>query len=853
MNRKLFEHFENIPFPPRSELKFIDEIRQYAPVTAAARKPLTVINQELLPRAAKVTLERHFSCGDFGAVLELSVDKTLAPEEFILKSDCRHITLSAADDSGFRYGVCELEERFAYKDFTGTVRRKPWVKHRISRCFFAPNTRPPLKLDELDDEVDYYPEAYLDRMMHERINGVWLTLYLYDMPTTLFPDRGKEAERKLKKLAQVVRRCSEYGIKCYIFMAEPRFFSKNWKCNTPEDRLKHPELAVEMDKGVFFCTSTPEGKQYIRETVGYLFSKIPALGGIINIMTLEGAHPCAERQLYKRRGACTCPRCSKLSAGELFRDIALTFSEAMKQYAPEAEFFGWFYASNFMPEYPEAETLLQIADNWPDECYWLYNCETGGKKEQCSRMMSVRDYSLSWPGPSDYWKELARRVKKAGAKAQTAVSHEDATVPCLPVPNILYERYQGLLQAGNCSAVMQCWYFGSMPGLMNKAAGRLSFLPMPGSEEEFLQELAEPDWHHHAPAVAKAWKYFSDAYQNFPESIAFKWFGPLHFSIVYPWYVYPADLPIAPSYTQAFPKNSGDRIGECMEYDFSFEEIRTLLKRMDELWQKGMKLLKECCDTEVRKKELYTAEATGIQIASTRRLFEFYFLRDDMIFNDRDNRAALQELIRAELQDTLRMAELCGKDSRLGYHSEVESYCFFPEKLLARAELLKDALQDVAVFDRNAPEIDRYFGSGGQKVRFSEFADWRKLGRCEFKLSTAEKSFSFHFRNIAERILLEIEPGRLCQVLSVWILDETECWNSNDTIPGLTYHYANGEVEVRFDREWFTRFRISEKMLWKFNISTATEELVPRTPWPERLCHGTSNPVALLWLVPDEK
>ena len=213
----------------------------------------------------------------------------------------------------------------------------------------------------------------------------------------------------------------------------------------------------------------------------------------------------------------------------------------------------------------------------------------------------------------------------------------------------------------------------------------------------------------------------------------------------------------------------------------------------------------------------------------------------------------MKKLIFEEISATEKMAELCLADSRLGYHSEVESYCFFPEKLLARAELLKDALQDVAVFDRNAPEIDRYFGSGGQKVRFSEFADWRKLGRCEFKLSTAEKSFSFHFRNIAERILLEIEPGRLCQVLSVWILDETECWNSNDTIPGLTYHYANGEVEVRFDREWFTRFRISEKMLWKFNISTATEELVPRTPWPERLCHGTSNPVALLWLVPDEK
>lgn len=30
--------------------------------------------------------------------------------------------------------------------------------------------------DELMDDVDYYPEPYLDRLAHEGINGLWITV-----------------------------------------------------------------------------------------------------------------------------------------------------------------------------------------------------------------------------------------------------------------------------------------------------------------------------------------------------------------------------------------------------------------------------------------------------------------------------------------------------------------------------------------------------------------------------------------------------------------------------------------------------------------------------------------------------
>ena len=187
MNKELFKKFDDIPWPPRGELRFVEEIKEYEEIASPRTKKIYVTTPELLPETAKITLERHFIPDEAGIPLALIKDDSLCAEEFILDVADEKITITAADDSGFRYGVCELEERFAGRDFTGTIRRKPWVKHRISRCFFAPNTRPPLKLDELTDDQDYYPEAYLDRIMHERLNGVWLTLYLNDMPSSFFP------------------------------------------------------------------------------------------------------------------------------------------------------------------------------------------------------------------------------------------------------------------------------------------------------------------------------------------------------------------------------------------------------------------------------------------------------------------------------------------------------------------------------------------------------------------------------------------------------------------------------------------------------------------------------------------
>ena len=60
MDHELFKKFDDIPWPPRGELKFVEEIKEYAELASPAVKKICVTNPELMPETAKITLERHF-------------------------------------------------------------------------------------------------------------------------------------------------------------------------------------------------------------------------------------------------------------------------------------------------------------------------------------------------------------------------------------------------------------------------------------------------------------------------------------------------------------------------------------------------------------------------------------------------------------------------------------------------------------------------------------------------------------------------------------------------------------------------------------------------------------------------
>ena len=282
--------------------------------------------------------------------------------------------ISAADEDGLRRAVYFLEDRIREvpKVFCtcGTWHRKAQVKIRISRCFFGPTGRPPFFIDELMNDVDYYPEEYLNKLAHEGINGLWLTMYFFDMPSTVFPEHGKDAPRRFAKLQQTVEKCARYGIKIYVFFSEPKFFMDNFKPHAyPCDAAKeHPELRQLHDR---FCISTENGKTFIRESIEALFSNVHGLGGFINIMFGEDNGTCPG--LFSYEIAEHCPECSRRGGPAVYREQAQIMYQAMKKYSPESEFLGWFYAPGSRDGSKTAKYMEEIEKAWPEECFFLYN------------------------------------------------------------------------------------------------------------------------------------------------------------------------------------------------------------------------------------------------------------------------------------------------------------------------------------------------------------------------------------------------------------------------------------------------------------------------------------------------
>jgi len=54
------------------------------------------------------------------------------------------------------------------------------------------------------------------------------------------------------------------------------------------------------------------------------------------------------------------------------------------------------------------------------------------------------------------------------------------------------------------------------------------------------------------------------------------------------------------------------------------------------------------------------------------------------------------------------------------------------------------------------------------------------------------------------------------------------------------------------DLTFFNTFKVSDKMMWRFNISSPSGSLNPCHPLPFRLWLGTANPDDLLYLDMDE-
>ena len=356
------------------------------------------------------------------------------------------VTITTEDDEGLRRAVYYYQDRVRAGDLAPCV-RKPWVRNRIARCFFGPIKRPPLNHDELMDDVDYYPEPYLDRLAHEGINGLWLTVEWRDLAETSFTKRSPDAMRRLAKLRRTVDRCLKYGIKTWIFCIEPR------RCGKDDPLLKeHPELfGCTVAGESLMCPMQHAAQRYIEESVKDIFNQVPRLGGIMMISYGERETTCLSRfDPLTGRFNGNCPRCAGLEPWQIHWETASAIMRGIRAAGSDAEYISWFYQPQVRPE--RGAWNAEVARHLPDGVTLAYNFESGAVKEQLGRLRNGGDYWLSYVGPAEGFRKVAEAGRQVGApigaKIQVGNSHEVATVPFVPVPGLLYRKYKAMREMG---------------------------------------------------------------------------------------------------------------------------------------------------------------------------------------------------------------------------------------------------------------------------------------------------------------------------------------------------------------------------------------------------------------------
>ena len=620
----------------------------------------------------------------------------LRGEDFRLAVTPDSIVVEAGDTEGIRRGLYFLMDllegsRAPFLPL-GISMHQCWLKNRISRCFFGPIKRPPFNRDELMDEIDYYPEEYLSRLAREGVNGLWLTVVFREVCTTSLYPRDPDAEKRLEKLRRTVEKCRRYGIRIWVFCIEPAC----WKAGSNPCPSEHPELKGPKGySGTSFCPVSETARNYLFECTYSLFSAVPELGGLITISHGERITSCLSTLSVFGENEAPCGRCG-LGVGEILAKTLRPLADGMLKAAPDAELISWLY----MP-YPEqlAEWVYRLPEKLTKDIILVCNFESGCSRRQLGRIRTGGDYWLSCIGPGDRFGRMAQAARghcSIGAKLQVCCSHEVASVPFVPVPGQLYRKYREMKRLG-VEHVIQCWYFGNYPGLMNRCAGYLAYENFDGTEEQFLERLAYRDWGKYASRMASVWKMFSDAYSHYPLDIQFQYYGPMHDGPVWPLHLKQV-LRCLPRSWKPDPAPAGDVVGEFM-FNHELRETALLVRRLSDGWHRGMKLFetfrRDCMDCSGRRSDAALMDALEIQFRSGANILEFYVLRNRLMDDPSDALQLLrrlEEIVKEEIGHSRSLAELCRLDPRLGYHSEAEVYKYFPAKLRWRAEWLERSL-----------------------------------------------------------------------------------------------------------------------------------------------------------------
>jgi hypothetical protein len=420
----------------------------------------------------------------------------------------------------------------------------------------------------------------------------------------------------------------------------------------------------------------------MRDALAHVFREVEGLGGVYAITASENLTSCASLGGWR-----SCQRCKARSDTDIIAEVVATIEEGVHHGDSNANVivsdWGWKGhgdAPDIIARLPKSVWLMSVSE-------WSKSIERGGI------VTKVGEYSISAVGPGPravrHWAAAAQAGLKTAAEIQFNNTCEIASVPYLPVMDLVAEHLRNLA-AAKLDGMLIGWTMGGHPSPNFQLAQRLSQTPAP-SVDAALNSLARerfgPDG---APHARKAWTLMSEAFRQYP----------FHVSVVYtsPVQIGPANA-LYPSKTNYRATMWGIPYDDLERWRGPYPPavFAAQFEKMAEGWRPGITELQVAVDKappdrrdEVRA-DLRFAQAAVINFQSVANQARFILARDELADPSKTLSREQSQRLRIEIKRCLeseitlarQLFTLVREDSRIGFEPSCH-YFYLPLDLVEK-------------------------------------------------------------------------------------------------------------------------------------------------------------------------
>ncbi|MBQ5840430.1 MAG: hypothetical protein IIW40_00580, partial [Clostridia bacterium] len=486
------------------------------------------------------------------------------------------------------------------------------------------------------DSRTYLPDDMLEAYQKAGINALWTQGVLYQLSEFPFePNLSAGYQDRICRLRELTERCEKYGIKIFLYINEPRAMQDHFF-------ERHPTIKgfPAKEGKISMCTSTKEVQDYLTNSISYICTEVPKLGGFFTITRSENPTNCYSHSTPE---TCTCPRCRKRSVGEVVGEVIACIEKGAHRVNPNMQVIAWSWGWD--------EFNMEIIRHLPDNVVLMSQSELDVPFNIGGVEGKVIDYSMGQIGPGERakaeWKLAKERGLELAAKVQVSTTWECSTVPALPVYPLVEEHIRKIREEGVTNLLLG-WTLGGYPSRNIMYAAK------------YFYEHCDDTVLALSPARRQAAEIFSEAFKEFPFDIISLYFGPHNSGPATMLFLHPTGY---------------EATMTCFAYDdieswrgiYPREVYEQQFAKLCARWEDGLALLTE--EKGDRPDEMYImAHAAYCLFRASLNQFRFYVARE------KNDKTAMRQAATDELACAKKMLGLVNRDASIGFEASNHYY-----------------------------------------------------------------------------------------------------------------------------------------------------------------------------------